>query len=205
MSDRNHIDWKTGKLVSMTSAAVSPGGSTVQPIGGQTITTVTPTQPIVWTIMGERFVQDDNQPFGDLIFDSRSAGWLVSAQTYQEIRSRSTGTIQSIVMKVRQARKEGSPVVAGVVQHDPRRAVRSTAKVAAKGDLESLAERSNSLVRQIAELLDAGPIPDGTMAELTKTVAAMQAERDAIADALSVIDANLSLGRGLVIEFSMGV
>lgn len=176
--------------------------TTSAPIGGGSVAVINPQSQTTYTLLGERVVIDPQVPFGDITWNGGM--WFASAETYTEIRSRSAGTQQSIVSRMRQSRKEGKNVVAGVVQHDPRRRASGPRQAGAKGDLESLAERSKGLVRQIGELLDVGPIPDGTMAELTKTVAAMQAERDAIAEALSEIDGNLSLGRGLVIEFSMG-
>lgn len=173
------------------------------PIGGGAATVIQPGQTTVYTLLGERFAHVNGIPQGDAEFDATFQGWVVSEATWNEIKSRSQGTQLSIVQKLRQARKEGSRVVAGVVQFDARRRAPVQQVKGARGILESLNERARGLVRQIAELTDAGPIPEGQMAELTKTVAALQAERDEAVALLSEIEGNLSLGRGLVIEYSM--
>lgn len=151
-------------------------------------------------LLGVRLVVDVGATDGDAVFDSDA--WHLNWDTYYALRSRSVGVQASIIDILKQARKEGRKVVSGIVTVDSRRPAPGQARKQ-RANLDDLSARAKALVVQIATLLDAGALDEGQVSELTRTYAALQAERDALNDDLDEIDTHLSMGRGLVIEFTV--
>ena len=91
-------------------------------------------------------------------------------------------------------------MVAGRVTNNPRRP--PPAPRPRKGDLHDLRERTQALVVQIATMSDKGPIPDGQVAELSKSYAALQEEFNEAMSEVESIKENLSIMRAIMFEHS---
>ena len=161
------------------------------------------------TLFGERFVIDSTPgsvPMGDVVWVKAAQGqpfsgaWLIHPESWAELNRKSNGMKHSLVQIIASARKEGRTVVAGVVVHNGKKPAPAQKKRHA--NLDEMSDRAKGLIVQIGTLLDAGPIPDGTMAEISQTYAALQTEYERLMEQMGEIETHLSMARGLVIEYA---
>lgn len=157
----------------------------------------------IYTLFGVRFVMDTSVPEGDVVATPgvvASPLWRISPESFAALKAKSNGMQQSIVQIIKQRGGEGATVVAGVVTQNTRRG--PAAPKARHSNLDDLSGRAKALIVQIGTLLDAGPIPDGQMAEISQTYAGLQAEYDRVLEQLAEVQEHVSMARGLVIEFA---
>lgn len=153
------------------------------------------------TLLGVKFIIGvGNQMVGEFWWSDADQAWVTTQNTYDQLRAGSNTEVQRQINELRKARREGRQVVKAQVTHNPRRPAGTPR--ARKGDLLDLAERTQRMVVQIATMSDKGPIPDGQVAELSKTYAALQAEFDEAMGHVEQIKENLSIMRAIMFEHS---
>lgn len=167
-----------------------------------------PPDPEKHCLLGVWFEIDDRTPFGDAVAAKLPSGasanglWNVSQATYAALAAQSPGMVSSVCTILKQADKEGRDVVTGIVSANTRRGA-ATSPRPKRANLDDLQQRCRNLIVQIATLSDDGPLSEGAVKELSKTYAALQAERDEAFAAFAEIDGCLSIGRAIVIESTM--
>lgn len=181
-----------GGLTQPTALATLPDGSTVQ------VPRVVGPVQINW-ISGEGFVQGDS-PDGDAILchDHLSSRlvWRVNPATLDAIQSLSPTLRAAKVAELKRTREGGGTVASGVVKPNTRRGAPTRERPVS---LQPLIDRAQALVTSIIGLDNPN---DGQVGEITKSVVALQAERDAIAEQLEELDGHLSIGRAVILAHS---
>lgn len=171
--------------------------------------------PEVVTLLGRKLYVDDSgsTPDGDFALIGhlyarpdgttlrKVDGWKCSRATYVALREQNPDHTARAMNRLKIAEiRGGETVVQGVVRVDARRP--AAAQKPNRGNIADLRERSQRLVVQIATMSDSGPIPDGQVAELSKSYAALQAELDEALDEVDAAKENLSIIRAVMIEHS---
>ena len=168
-------------------------------IGGQ-LNAASPSPAPTATLMGVLFIMAVGSNQGEFWWSDGDQAWIVHQNTYDAMRAGTPDSVQRQISELRRARREGRQVVKAQVTNNPRRPAATPRP--RKGDLHDLRERTQALVVQIAAMSDKGPIPDGQVAELSKTYAALQAEFDAAMGEVEQVKENLSIMRAIMFEHS---
>lgn len=152
------------------------------------------------TLMGVSFICPRGATVGQYEWDYNLNAWRCTQEMFDHLRAGSPDAAQREIKRLRAAQQAGDTVVQGKVSNNPRRP--TPAPRPRKGDLHDLRERTQALVVQIAAMSDKGPIPDGQVAELSKSYAALQAEFDDAMNEVELIKENLSIMRAIMFEHS---
>lgn len=152
------------------------------------------------TLLGVKFILAPGRPDGEYHWSDADTSWVTSEATYSQLRASSNDDVAKEIRRLREAQRRREPVVKARVTENRSRPQATPRQ--RKGDLSDLAERTQRMVVQIATMSDKGPIPDGQVAELSKSYAALQAEFDETLGYVEAIKDNLSIMRAIMFEHS---
>lgn len=153
-------------------------------------------RPECQTFLGGLLYIDREMPFGRAERRQPDLGpqdqWTVSYETYLALRE----DVQAVAGRaiLSKAKRNGTDMVEGVVCNRPPR----NPERVRRSHLDELAKRARKLMVEIATAMDKGLSQD-QLYDYTVRYAALQEERNEVVDQLAGIDADLAIGRALVI------